>query len=113
LTPLEHLQTAIEGGMTIADCIQELAKKNSKRENRLIEYARGLGSDGELEIDEPSICSIGGDEDGGYVLAWFWVDDDEILTCEHCENSFAPEDIHNETDSAWQCPDCAEFNEKE
>ena len=71
------LQKMIDEGLTFGAVINAFAARNSDYENALIERAREEHyREGEVEIDDTSICS-GSDDAGDYVLAWVWVSDPE------------------------------------
>jgi len=73
----ELLAQAIQAGASISEFINKFVELNppSEREVALINKAREqYVNEGVLEIDEPTIASIG-DDPGGYVLAWVWVYD--------------------------------------
>lgn len=73
---LNLLQQAIEAGLTFADCVAEFAKDQTDRQRRRIELAREqYEREGTVEIDDTTICSGSGCEDGDYVMAWVWVYD--------------------------------------
>lgn len=74
--PRTLLKAAVKAGLTFGDCVEEFSKKNTSREEYLIEKAREEHHrDGELEIDDMTITS-GSEGDGGdYVLAWVWVNE--------------------------------------
>lgn len=56
------------------EAFEEIEQGNPYRE-----YARDrLDKDGELEFDEDAVVSLGADE-GAYVMAWKWVDDESLI----------------------------------
>lgn len=68
------LREAIAKGLTFGEAMHVFAEKNSERDLRIIEAARDSARDGEVEIDDATICS-GTDGNGDYVLAWVWAED--------------------------------------
>jgi len=77
------LKQAIEAGASVTDFLLVVneVKPPSDFECALIEKARNLYvEEGAWEIDEPTTASIG-DENGGYVLCWRWVDGEGLEYC--------------------------------
>lgn len=71
------LAQAIDQGLTFADCVAAFAGRTTERQRHLIDKARRIHHrEGEIEIDSTTITSGSGDQ-GDYVLAWVWVDDDQ------------------------------------
>ncbi len=78
------------------------------------------GKDGEIEFDDDSTISLS-EDNGEYVLGWVWVDGDEqeedLPTCDVCEEECKPEDLKlfdNRNRQYALCPKCiAEETENE
>lgn len=69
------LLRAIEKGALFSDFLALYARKNTDRDRELIELARETRAcEGDIEIDDPTICSGSDNPDGDYVLAWVWVE---------------------------------------
>lgn len=82
---LNRARVAIADGVQLYDFLRAWNEHEplSEMEQRCVEHAREhLVRDGEIEIDEPTICSIGVEENriqrGTYVLAWLWVDNPDF-----------------------------------
>lgn len=61
-------------GLTFADCVETWAAAD---DDPYVAYAREhLAHEGDVEIDDHAVIS---DSSGGnYVMAWLWVDDDDL-----------------------------------
>ena len=72
------LREAIDSGLTLGEVLNAFASRASDYEARLAAKARAEHhKDGELEIDDNAVCSVGDESEGGYVLAWVWVQSPE------------------------------------
>lgn len=67
---LRHLR---HKGLTFSQCVEAFA---DPAEARTVEKARGMAREGELEVDEITVVSRG-EDNGAYVMAWLWVEDDD------------------------------------
>lgn len=79
------------------------------------EYAKEhLDDDGELEIDDDAVVSLGAD-DGAYVEAWVWVSDDDLVAheylerCDECEAVFPADEAS--LVNAHHLPSCSLFSD--
>lgn len=80
VSPQKLLARAIAAGATFSDFITLYAEQNSDQDEEIIAAAREEHHrEGEVEIDDPTICSGSGGP-GDYVLAWVWVDFDKEET---------------------------------
>lgn len=72
------IRQAVDAGATLSDFLRLYVAANppSERERRIIQAAQEHNKEGELEIDDETVCA-GLDEatHGDYVLAWLWVED--------------------------------------
>ncbi len=60
-----------------------------------VEYALDhLHKDGDLEIDDDAVVSLGAD-DGAYIMCWKWIDNDSMRETGYLENE---DDNETETD---------------
>lgn len=78
LNGADLLKKAIDNGATFGEFLRLYREKHkpTKRESLLIEKAQQRAREGELEVDDCTICSGSGEGAGGeYVLAWVWVED--------------------------------------
>lgn len=75
---LAELRRLIQrAGLTFADCVTVFACPDDDEEGQaLIQAARRLQRDGEIEFDDNVVLSGSGD-DGDYVLAWVWISNEE------------------------------------
>lgn len=77
------LKQAIAAGLTFGTCVEVFAAQPdpdaTEDREAIIERARDEHqSDGEVEIDDPTIVSWSSDG-GAYVMAWVWVDGKEVV----------------------------------
>lgn len=97
---------------TFGEAYQLIAERNASEEDSpYIAYAQSdLAKGGELEIDDTTAVSHGGDA-GAYVHAWVWVSDEEagIERCSEC-GAILPEAGDGED---GLCADCADRKEGE
>ncbi|ARJ65971.1 hypothetical protein WV31_10060 [Magnetospirillum sp. ME-1] len=97
---------------TFGEAYQLIAERHASEEDSpYIAYAQSnLAKGGELEIDDTTVVSHGGDA-GAYVHAWVWVSDDDA-GIEHCSECgvILPEAGDGED---GLCAECADKRENE
>ena len=54
------------------------ASRNDKEDNYFRTLAQELHRDGDLEIDEDAVVSVG-EDNGAYVQMWKWIEDDRVI----------------------------------
>lgn len=77
---VEIIKAALEGKgpaceRIIKDLDDTIAEQEGPEATAYREKAKERAEDGELEVDEGAIVSMGNDP-GAYVMAWVWVPDD-------------------------------------
>lgn len=81
-----RLAALIDDGLTVQHCLDALSRRLGPKQRRLIRNATfsPLLEDGVLEVDIDAVVSSDEEDieesEGGYVLAWLWVDDDRSLS---------------------------------
>lgn len=74
-----HLNSAIQEGLTFADCMAYFARERDEVDLAFVAAAQDKAREGEIEVDDTAMTSRGDDEEGCYVQAWMWVPADGVL----------------------------------
>lgn len=76
---LTQLRALKEHGLTFTDCVTVFGETTET--SPYVAAAKLCQIDGELEFDDPTVVSEG-DDAGAYVMAWYWIPNEEDSTME-------------------------------
>ncbi len=81
MTTLEaQLGALIDAGLTFGQALNLFAARQRRDAPDLDRYVEGARMtwhrDGAVEVDDPGVIVSEGADDGAYVLAWLWVDNE-------------------------------------
>ena len=71
------VQQALAAGLTFGETVSAFAAIQSPVEKLYARAAQDIGSEGELEVDDNCIVSLG-DDKGAYVMSWSWMPQSEL-----------------------------------
>lgn len=101
---LRHMR---KEGLTFGDCIAVFGADQT--DPFVLAARKSHHRDGEIEIDDVTVVSRGGDGSGAYVLAWIWVENAQDETS---PDSRGADEVYLLSDQPFTCVDCGARTEQ-